>query len=190
MGHVDDVHIDGFAGLPEPPIVGDFHFHKGRDMKGLGKLVALPTPQGVFILGLTEHVAVLFKPGRIMDFGHDGFHILAIPIVAKVEAHGIETNAKVSEVGKEAYWPLRALSQAFLHKVSNRSIQWKTRVAQMISATKIGKIYTITGPEPAVPEQCGEFLQIKVHHEQPVLKAVQHGTEPTVSHFSFIYATL
>jgi hypothetical protein len=190
MGHVDYMHIDGFARFPEPPIIPDFHFHKGRDMKGLGKLVALPTPHGVFIPGLTEHVAVLFKPGRIMDFGHDALHISTIPIVAKVEARGIKTNAEVSEMGKEADWPLRALSQAFLHKISNRSIQWETRVAQMISPTKIGKIYAITGPEPAVPEQCGEFLQIKVHHEQPVLKAVQHGTEPTVSHFAFIYATL
>jgi len=127
-------------------------------MKGLKKLVALPTPHGVLILDLTEHVAVLFQPRRIMDFGHDGLHISAIPIVAKVEARGIKTNPKVSEMGKEAYWPLRAVSQAFLHKISNRPIQWETRIAQMISPTKIGKIYAITGPEPAVPEQCGEFL--------------------------------
>jgi len=159
-------------------------------MKGLGKLVALPTPQGMFILGLTEHVAVLLEPRRIMDFGHDGLHISAIPVVAVVEAHGIKTNAKVSEMGKKTDRPSGAFSQPILHEISNRPTQWETRVAQMISTTEIGHIDAITGPEPAVPEQCGEFVQIKVHHEQPVLKAVQHGTEPTVSHFSLVYATV
>jgi hypothetical protein len=159
-------------------------------MKGLWELVALPAPHGVFILVLTKHVAVLFQPRCIVYFGHNGLHSLAIPVVAKVEAHGIEANAKVSEMGKEAYWPLGARPKVCLHKVSNRSIQWESRVAQMISPAKIGEIYAIAGPEPVVLEQGGEFLQIKVHHEQPVLKAVQHGTEPTVSHFAFIYATL
>jgi hypothetical protein len=108
MGHVNDVHIDRFAGFTEPPIIPDFHFHEGGDMKGLGELVALPAPHGMFILILTEHVTVLFQPGRIVDLRHDGLHRLAIPVVTKVEAHGIETNAKVSEMGEEAYWPFRA----------------------------------------------------------------------------------
>jgi hypothetical protein len=159
-------------------------------MKGLGKLVALPTPQGMFILSLTEYVAVLFEPRRIMDFGHDGLHISTIPIVAVVEAHGIETNAKVSEMGKKTDRPFGAFPELSLHKISDGLIKWNTGIAQMISPTKIGEIYAITGPEPAVLEQGGEFLQIKVQHEQPVLEVVQHGTEPTVSHFSFVYATL
>jgi hypothetical protein len=113
-------------------------------MKGLGKLVALPTPQGVFILDLTKHVAVLFQPRRIMDFGYDGLHISTLPIVAVVKAHGIETNAKVSEMGKEAYWPLGALSQPLLHEISDGPIKRNTGVAQMISPTKIGEIWAIT----------------------------------------------
>jgi hypothetical protein len=190
MGHVNDVHIDRFARFTEPPIIPDFHLHKGGDMKGLGELVALPAPHGMFILVLTEHVAVLFQPRRIVDLGHDGLHRLAIPVVAKVEAHGIEANTKIPKMGKEAYGPLGARTKACPHKVSNRSIQWEMRVAQMISPAKIGEIYPIAGPEPVVLEQGRQFLQIKVHHEQPVLKAVQHGTEPTVSHFAFVYAAL
>jgi hypothetical protein len=141
-------------------------------MKGLRKPVALPTAQGVFILSLTEHIAVLFQPRRVMDLGHDGLHISAIPVVTVVEAHGIETNAKVSEMGKKTDRPFRAFPQPLLHKISDRLIKWNAWVAQMISPTEIGQIHTAPGPEPAVLEQGGKFLQIEVQHKQPVLKAV------------------
>jgi hypothetical protein len=89
----------------------------------------------VFILGLTEYVAVLFQPWRVMDLGHDGLHISAIPVVTVVEAHGIETNAKVSEMGEEAYRPFRSHTYALIYEISDGLIKWNARVAQMISPT-------------------------------------------------------
>jgi hypothetical protein len=155
-------------------------------MKGLGKPETFPTPHGVFVLGVTEHVAVFLEPRCVVDFGYDGLHLSAVPAIAIVEAHGVETNAEVPKVGQEPYRPGGALPQALLHQISNRLVQGDTRVAQMISSAKIGQVYPINGPEPPSPEKRGEFLQIQVYHEQPVLKAVQHRTEPAVSHLPFV----
>jgi hypothetical protein len=79
-----------------------------------------------------------------MDFSHNGLYIPVIPVVTVVKTHGIEINAKVTKVGKKAYWALGALPQVLFHELSNSPVQWDPRVAQVISPTKIGEIDVVS----------------------------------------------
>ena len=115
-----------------------------------------------------------FAPGRVVHFGHDGFHVLIVLVKTIIEADRIENMTEIAEVCQQADRPLRRLPGFPLHEFADGIGERLFRIPQVIFAAKPCQGRSPGGPEPAAFEQTGQFVQVEVHHEQAVAEPVRH----------------
>ena len=179
-GQVFDVYTEGLTGLPKTPVIGNIHFHEGRNMEGLGKPVWFPTPARVLIHAFRENIAVLFSPRGIVDFGHGGLHVPVLPVVKVIETDRVEAMAEIAQMGQESDRTPGSTADPLLDEIPHGMVQGYTGVPQMIPSPQVGQVNPIHRPEPCSPEKTRQLLKVQIHHEQPVLEVVLHGRESPV----------
>jgi hypothetical protein len=111
-------------------------------MEYLGKPISFPALHRVFVQSFPQNIAVLFMPWSVMDFSNDRFHSPRGGVITIIEAHGIETVAKIPQMGQEANGPIGADACPLLDKISHGSIQGELRVSQMVRSVKTGQVET------------------------------------------------
>ncbi len=132
-----------------------------------------------------QDVAAALAPGRVVHFGHDGFHVSVIAIETIVEAHGVEAVTEVAQMGEQPDRARGTLPPGILHQVTNRLLERGLRITEMILPAETGRRDAACRPEPALAEHRLHFVQVEVHHEQPVAELVTHGPAAAVPNSPF-----
>ena len=180
------VHVEVVAGDAEAPVVTPLHRHEGRDVEGLGEIPAQhasPSLRGF----ARQHIGMAFLPWRVGDLGDDAVEGFAVRVVAVVEAHRVEHETGVAQVGKQPdrsdRTPPNRLFHALAHRLGQRQVDW----AEVVAAAELGQVATTTRPQPATREHAIHLVQVEVELRHPVAEGMRMRREPAVAHRAFVH---
>jgi hypothetical protein len=136
----------------------------------------------MLVESLAQHIAVLLAPRAVVDLHHHGLPTAVISIIAVIGARGVEAMSKISQMGEKANRAGWTIPQPSLDKLSYRPIQRDFRVSEVVSSPEVGDVCAVARPQPSAPEKVRQFLEIQVHHEESVLKGIDHRGKAAMTH--------
>ncbi len=81
-----------------------------------------------------------FPPGRIMNFGHNGFQFLIGLVVAIIKTDRIKTITEILQMGQHADRACGARTGLLSNYSTNRCVKRNFRIPKMMFAVKTGNI--------------------------------------------------
>ena len=87
---------------------------------------------------------------------------------------------------QEADRPSRSMARFCLHELADRLIQWNDGITNMVPTLERSQVSAVNGPEPPILKYGRQFVQVHIHHEQPVVEGVRNRAESPVPNLSCV----
>ena len=107
----------------------------------------------MFVPVFSQHVAMVFPPGRVVYFHDDGLYFFIRFIITVKKTGRVKTMTKVPQVGQKANRAVRPFPGFLFHKVPYLMIQRLLRVPEMVFPPEISQIKFFIRPERVKIEQ-------------------------------------
>ena len=185
IGHV---HAQVFIRRRETPAIALPHRHERRDVEGLVEFEGPVLRRASRSLPAVEHVAVLFAPRGVVDFGNDELERAVGGIEAVVETDRVEAVAEVARVREQADWPAWTHAGVACDAIAHRALQGHLRRAQVLATLDPSYCRALRRPQPMTIEQGREFVEVEIQLADTIAETVRVRQAPLVMHRAFVDA--